>query len=64
MTQMRLNSVLEDDISQITDETTKQICQEALKAAREALIRGESDPSDFVSKALDRRLTRILRSRI
>ena len=64
MTQIRLNSILEDDISQITDETTKQICQCALIASREALIRGESNPSDFVSKELDRQLTRILRGRI
>ena len=64
MTQIRSNSILEDDISQIADETTKRICQQALKAAHEALLRGEINPSDFVSKELDRQLTRILRGRV
>ena len=61
MTQSLINPLLEDDISQIADETTKKICLCALVSARAALARGETAPSEFVSNELARQLNRILR---
>lgn len=56
-----LNPVLYKEIEKIEDPVTKEICQLAVKAAKDAMERGQSQIDEFISKQIDNQLPRIMR---